>query len=145
MSPDPSFQIKQFFNIRTKYADYAILLDNSIFLTNHHPVFHTMILGNCLKFGRLILNDNFGLFIYSLIQMIFLAFTLSYTIKYLINNNINKKICFIFLLLYAFVPMFPLYAMSGVKDTYYTCFIIWYVLKLDILIKRKKIKFHIRI
>ena len=140
LSPDPSFQIKQFFNIRTKYADYAILLDNSIFLTNHHPVFHTMILGNCLKFGRLILSDNFGLFIYSLIQMIFLAFTLSYTIKYLINNNINKKICFIVLLLYAFVPMFPLYAMSGVKDTYYTCFIIWYVLKLDMLIKNKEDK-----
>lgn len=131
LSPDPSFQIKQFFNIRTKYADYAILLDNNIFLTNHHPVFHTMLLGYSLKIGRLLISDNFGLFIYSLIQLLFLAFTLASTIKYLNENKINKKIMFLVLFIYCFVPMFPLYAMSGVKDTYYTCFIILYVIKLD--------------
>ena len=140
LSPDPSFQIKQFFNVRTKYADYAILLDNNVFLTNHHPVFHTMILGYSLKLGRFLLNDNFGLFIYSLTQLLFLAFTLSLTIKYLNENNVNKKIVFIVLLLYCFIPMFPLYAMSGVKDTYYTCFIILYVMKLDKIIRFKQEK-----
>lgn len=140
LSPDPSFQIKQFFNIRTKYADYAILLDNNVFLTNHHPVFHTMILGYSLKLGRFLLNDNFGLFIYTLTQLLVLAFTLSLTIKYLIENNVNKKIVFIVLLLYCFIPMFPLYAMSGVKDTYYTCFIILYVMKLDKIIRYKQEK-----
>lgn len=140
LSPDPSFQIKQFFNIRTKYADYAILLDNNVFLTNHHPVFHTMILGYSLKLGRFLLNDNFGLFIYSLTQLLVLAFTLSLTIKYLNENNVNKKIVFIVLLLYCFIPMFPLYAMSGVKDTYYTCFIILYVMKLDKIIRSKQEK-----
>ena len=140
LSPDPSFQIKQFFNIRTKYADYAILLDNNIFLTNHHPVFHTMILGYSLKLGRFLLNDNFGLFVYSLTQLLVLAFTLSLTIKYLNENNVNKKIVFIVLLLYCFIPMFPLYAMSGVKDTYYTCFIILYVMKLDKIIRSKQEK-----
>lgn len=140
LSPDPSFQIKQFFNIRTKYADYAILLDNNVFLTNHHPVFHTMILGYSLKLGRFLLNDNFGLFIYTLTQLLVLAFTLSLTIKYLNENNVNKKIVFIVLLLYCFIPMFPLYAMSGVKDTYYTCFIILYVMKLDKIIRSKQEK-----
>lgn len=140
LSPDPSFQIKQFFNVRTKYADYAILLDNNVFLTNHHPVFHTMILGYSLKLGRFLLNDNFGLFIYSLTQLLVLVFTLSLTIKYLIENNVNKKIVFIVLLLYCFIPMFPLYAMSGVKDTYYTCFIILYVMKLDKIIRSKQEK-----
>ena len=140
LSPDPSFQIKQFFNVRTKYADYAILLDNNVFLTNHHPVFHTMILGYSLKLGRFLLNDNFGLFIYTLTQLLVLAFTLSLTIKYLNENNVNKKIVFIVLLLYCFIPMFPLYAMSGVKDTYYTCFIILYVMKLDKIIRSKQEK-----
>lgn len=140
LSPDPSFQIKQFFNVRTKYADYAILLDNNVFLTNHHPVFHTMILGYSLKLGRFLLNDNFGLFIYSLTQLLVLAFTLSLTIKYLNENNVNKKIVFIVLLLYCFIPVFPLYAMSGVKDTYYTCFIILYVMKLDKIIRSKQEK-----
>ena len=139
LSPDPSFQIKQFFNVKTKYAEYAILLDNSVFLTNHHPVVHTLLLGGCIKFGRMILNDNFGLFVYTLIQTIFLISTLSYTIKYLKDNNCNTKVLFILLLIYCIVPMYGFYAVSGVKDTIYTCFIIWYVLYIDKMIRTKKL------
>lgn len=128
LSPDPSYQIKQFFNVRTKYADYAILLSDKVFLTNHHPVVHTLLLGYSLKLGRFILNDNFGLFIYSLIQSVFLASTLAYTIKYLKDNKCSIKTRFIILCIYSLVPMFSLYAMSGVKDTIYTCFVIFYTL-----------------
>ena len=38
-SPDPSFQIKQYFGIPNKYSDYSILLDENVIITNHHPVF----------------------------------------------------------------------------------------------------------
>lgn len=137
LSPDPSYQILQYFNVYNKYAEYVILLDENIFLTNHHPVFHTFILGTCLQIGRLLLNDNFGLFIFSFIQIFLLAITLSYTIKYLKENNINIKICLIILSIYCLVPMFPFYAMSAVKDTLYTILIIWYVLKLDEIIRKK--------
>ncbi|MBE6161037.1 MAG: hypothetical protein E7158_02285 [Firmicutes bacterium] len=137
LSPDPSFQIKQFFNVRTKYADYAILLDKTIFLTNHHPVIHTLLLGYSLKLGKYLISDNFGLFIYSFIQSIFLISTLAYTIKYLKENKINKKILFLLLCIYCLVPMYAMYSMSAVKDTYYTCFIIWYVIFLDKLIRNK--------
>lgn len=142
LSPDPSFQIKQFFNVRTKYADYAILLSDNVFLTNHHPVIHTLLLGTCLQVGRFLINDNFGLFLYSIIQIIMLASTLSYTIKYLIKNNVNEKICFVILLIYSLVPMFPLYAMSGVKDTIYTCFVILYIISIDKLMNKKMDKYY---
>ena len=139
LSPDPSFQIKQFFNVRTKYADYANLLDETVFLTNHHPVVHTLLLGGCLKLGRILINDNFGLFIYSFIQSIFLASTLAYTIKYLKDNKCSNKILLVLLGIYAFVPMYAMYAVSGVKDTIYTCFVMWYVIFLDKIVRTKKI------
>ena len=139
LSPDPSFQIKQFFNVKTKYADYSILLDNTVFLTNHHPVIHTLLLGGCLKLGRMFINDNFGLFIYSFIQSIFLISTLAYTIKYLRDNNCNGKVLLLLLTIYSIVPMYGFYSMSGVKDTIYTCFIIWYVLFIDKIIRTKKL------
>ena len=60
-------------------------------MTNHHPVMQTFLIGWCIDFGRMILNDNFGLFIYSLTQLLVLAFTLSLTIKYLNENNVNKE------------------------------------------------------
>jgi hypothetical protein len=131
LSPDPSYQIKQFFGIRTKYADYAILIDESMQITNHHPVLHTLLIGSCLKIGTLIGNDNLGLFLYSVIQISILACTLSYSIKYMVKNmNIANKVAMIFLIIYSIVPVFPFYAMSAVKDVIFSSFIVLYVILL---------------
>lgn len=128
LSPDPAFQIKQFFNEHTKYIDWVIQVDKNVNMTTHHPVIHTVLLGGCIKLGSLILNDNFGLFIYSLIQIICLASVLSYTIVFSKKHQVPIWFRVILLLIYSLVPMFPLYAMSGVKDTYYTIFMILYIL-----------------
>ena len=145
LSPDPSFQIKQFFNVHTKYADWVIQLDSGVNLTNHHPVIHTLLLGSCIKTGRLIVSDNFGLFIYSFIQIIVLISTLAFTIKYMKKLNIPAKVRMICLSIYALVPMYPLYAMSGVKDTLYTCFMILFVIVLyDIIVFYKDKKLSIK-
>ena len=139
LSPDPSYQIMQFYNERTKYVDYAVQLDPSVNLTNHHPVMHTILLGGCIQLGRKILDDNFGLFVYSFVQIIILASTLSYTIKYLKKRNVPLIIRSIMLLTYSLVPMFPFYAMSAVKDTIYTALIILFVIRiLNILDNKDK-------
>lgn len=138
LSPDPSFQIKQFFGIRTKYADYSVLLDENVVLTNHHPVMHTLLLGGCLKLGRMLVNDNFGLFLYSFIQICVLSCTLAYTIKYMLQNvHVSHRFAFLTLLIYALVPMFPLYAMSGVKDVLFTSFIVLYILLLHCILRKE--------
>lgn len=138
LSPDPSYQIKQFFGIRTKYADYAILLDESMQITNHHPVIHTLLLGGCLKLGTIIGNDNLGLFLYSVIQIAILSCTFAYSIKYMIKNmNISNKVGIIFLIIYALVPIFPFYAMSAVKDVIFSSFIVLYVIMLHRVVKSK--------
>lgn len=130
LSPDPSFQIKQFFNERTKYVDYVVQIDENVNMTNHHPVMHTLLLGNSIKLGRTLGNDNFGLFIYSFIQIMVLASTLAWTIKFLRKNKVPDKLLLILLMIYTFVPHFPLYAMSGVKDTLYTSFVILFIIEL---------------
>ena len=140
LSPDPSFQIKQYFNEHTKYIDWVIQRDPNVNMTTHHPVIHTALLGGCIQLGRMILNDNFGLFLYSLLQTLCLASVFAYTISYTKRVGIPNKCRLILLTIYALVPMFPLYAMSGVKDTYYTAFIILYVLILFDLIHVKQDK-----
>ena len=137
LSPDPSYQIKQFFGIRTKYADYSILIDDNVVITNHHPVTHTVLLGGCLKLGELMGNDNLGLFFYSIIQMTFLVTTLAFSIYYMQKMNLKTKYLFGVLLLYALVPMFPLYAMSGVKDVIFGTLIFLYLIFLHNYIKVK--------
>ena len=138
MSPDPSFQLLQYFNINNKYSDYVVLIDKNVILTNHHPVVHTIILGSLVKLGiKLFSSLNAGLFIYSIIQTIILASTLSYTIKFMKDINVSLKYRKICLLIYSLVPVFPLYAMSPVKDVIFGCLIIVYIISFYKLINLK--------
>ncbi len=136
LSPDPSNQIKQFFHIKTKYIESVVLLDENVWITNHHPVFHTLLLGGCIKLGVSILNFNFGLFLYTLIQTITLVGTLSYTIYYMRKLNTPYFLRLLILVIYAFVPIFPFYAMSTVKDTFFSCFVVLYVIQLFDIIRK---------
>lgn len=142
LSPDPSNQIKQFFNIETKYLDSVIVTNPNVYLTNHHPVFHTMLLGGCTKIGLLFENFNFGLFIYTFLQTLAVIFTLSYTIYFMKKLHTPYKIRFLILLFYMFCPIFPLYAMSTVKDTFFSCFIVLYTIQLFLLLKNKEYQRH---
>lgn len=139
LSPDPNYQILQYFGIPTKYLQYSSELGPT--LTNHHPVFHTIILGVCIDIGRFILNDNFGLFLYTLLQSTTLVLTLSYTIMFLKKYGVNLKSRLVILIIYAFVPMFSFYSISAVKDTFYTCFIILYILSIIDYLKTKEISY----
>ena len=139
LSPDPSYQIKQYFKIPNKYSTYSVMLDPSVTITNHHPVIHTLLLGTCVKIGTLINNVNLGLFIYSIIQILTLTSTLAYTIKFLKNQNINNNYLLLMLLVYSLVPAFPFYSMSAVKDVIFTSLIILYITKLYEFIKTDEI------
>lgn len=137
LSPDPSFQIKQFFGIPNKYSTYVVLLDESQIITNHHPVLHTLLLGSCLKVGHLMHNDNLGLFIYIVIQSLVFISTLAYTVGYLKKIGLNTKYLFIVLLIYALVPVFPMYTITCVKDVFFGCYIILFSSYLHLLLKDK--------
>ena len=88
LMPDSSNQIKQFFGLeisKNSATDSVNLIDENVKITNHHPVLHTVLLGMCMKVGKLIGNDNFGVFLCSLIQILLLSIALSYIVNYMIN------------------------------------------------------------
>ena len=128
LSPDPSFQIKMYFNVHTKYIDWVIQRNPLVNMTNHHPIIHTYLLGGCISLGRKLINDNFGLFLYTLFQTLVYSSVLAYTVKFMKKNDVNIKYIFFVLLIYLVVPMYGFYTVSGVKDTYYTSFMILFVL-----------------
>lgn len=140
LSPDPTNQIKQFFGIPTRYIDGIELIDDNVLLTNDNPILHTLLLGGSLSIGHSFGNDNAGLFIYSFIQIIILFTILIYSIKYMIKINAPNKLIFISILIYALVPIFPLYAMNAVKDVIFSSLILVYVIKLFDIIKFNKTK-----
>lgn len=139
LSPDPSFQIKQYFGIPNKYSTYSIMIDPSVTITNHHPVIHTLLLGSCVKIGTIIGSVNVGLFIYSLIQIAILSCTLAYTIKFLKSIGLSRKYLIATLLVYAFVPSFCFYSVSAVKDVIFSSLIILYIIALYKIVKSDNI------
>ena len=97
-------------------------------------------MGFAIDIGRWILNDNFGLFLYTLLQTAVYSSVLAYSIKFARNNGIGTKWCMLLLAIYIFVPMFPFYTVAAVKDTYYTAFMILYVLFIFDIVKNYREK-----
>lgn len=131
-------QLKQFFGLDNYYTDTVITLSENMLITNHHPVLHTLLLGGFVELGRILLNDNFGLFLYSILQTLVLAGSLAYTISYLKSKQVKNRFLYIMLLIYALVPVFPMYAMTATKDVLYTAFIILLVIELHKLVTQNE-------
>ena len=63
---DSTNQIKQFFGMEIterSSTNSVNLIDENVKITNHHPVLHTVILGSCVKIGKMLGNDNLGIFV----------------------------------------------------------------------------------
>ncbi len=119
---DSRNQLLQYFNLPTRYLKYTVIRDPNVLMTAHNPVLHTLIIGWCFSLGRFLLNDNFGFFIYTLLQTTLLISVLSYSIKLAFKNNVKPLLIILLLLIYMFTPMFPFYAISIGKDTMYFIF-----------------------
>lgn len=137
LSPDPSNQILQYFGKPTHYIDGVKLLDENVVITNHHPVFHTFILGGFAKIGYNLGNINFGLFLFSCFQVFIVISAILYTLIYLKKIKTPFLYHFIILLIFALVPVFPLYALSSVKDTIFGALLIFYLIEFHKLITTK--------
>lgn len=140
LSPDPANQIKQYFNIETHYITGVNLINPNILITNHHPVFHTFILGGFAKIGDLIGSLNFGIFLFSCFQIFILISALSYALVYLKKEGVPFIYRFIILCIFAFTPVFPFYALSPVKDTIFAGLFVFYIIELHKLITNKPYK-----
>lgn len=138
LSSDPANQIKQFYGLETRYIYGIKLIDENVLITNDNPILHTVLLGGSVKAGEILFSShNFGLFIYSIIQITILLLALASTIHYMKKIKTPYYIRIIVLLIYSLIPVFPFYAMDCNKDIIYTCFIILYTIQLFDFVKNK--------
>ena len=134
---DNANQIKEVMGIHNRYLDSVVRINDSITLTNFNPIVHTLLLGNLFKFGNYIGNVNLGLFIYTFIQMLVIVTINAYSIKFLMEEKIKAKYVLIVLMLYILIPYYPFYSITCVKDSYWTAFLMLYLIKLYQFMKYK--------
>ncbi len=132
---DNANQIKEVMGMHTRYLDSIVVMNDNITLTNFNPIIHTLLLGGLFKLGYAIGNVNFGMFLYTLIQVIVVVLTLAYSISFLHKEKVRNRYLLVMLGLYVFVPYFPFYAITAVKDTLFSMAVLVYIIKLYQFIK----------
>ena len=138
MGPDSSNQIKQFFGMtisETSSTNSVNLIDENVKITNHHPVLHTVFLGVCVKIGKFIGNDNLGIFLYTIIQVILMSSALAYIINFMKKLKTNNYIRTVALIIFAVFPIFPVSTLYITKDIAFTSMLLIYICELYKIIK----------
>lgn len=138
-NPDVVDQLGQFFHIDSmcKTQGYVNLPNPEIsFWNNHHPVFHTLILGVFAQIGKGIGNIEIGLFLLVIIQAVLMAMTFSYMVLYMREEGVSKKICLATILFYMIWPLNGITATTLCKDTLFTVLILYNTVRMLKLLKR---------
>lgn len=120
---DAATQIKQFMGI--------------LELTSHHPPFSTLILGSCFYVGHMMGNDNFGFFLYTLLQYFCIITVFSKGVKSC-TKNWNSFWGILTLLFFAFFPVWISYTQAILKDGLYMASVVWFILVLIDVVESKE-------
>lgn len=86
-------------------------------LSNHHPVIHTAIIGFFYQIGlSLTGNMTFGLALYTIAQMLFMAFVAGYVVRTLQKAGAITPVLVITICFYALMPYNGAYVVTMWKD-----------------------------
>lgn len=105
-------------------------------LSNHHPIFHTGIISIFVNLGiNLFGNINYGVAMYTVVQMSLMAISFSYVLYYLYKNNVPFFIRFFALIYYMLYPINALFSITMWKDILFAGIIPIFVIQCDKVIK----------
>lgn len=86
-------------------------------LSNHHSIVHTALIGLFYHIGTTLPGDaHFGLALYTLAQMLFMALVAGYVVKTMQTAYIKTPIIIVSILFYALMPYNGIYAVTIWKD-----------------------------
>ncbi|MBQ3136965.1 MAG: hypothetical protein IJB74_05715 [Clostridia bacterium] len=98
----------------------VVLLDESVILNNHHPLFYTGVMKLTVMLAKAMNNAYEAAFeILCIFQSLTLAVTFAYMIYVMQKNNVSKRYRLGVFLFCALNPLFPIYGMTVVKDTFF--------------------------
>ena len=98
-------------------------------LSSHHPVVFTLLLGLFMK-APIPVGITGKVYLFSLFQASCLALTMAYLLLWLRKRGLGGIGCALAFVYVAFVPVFPVYAMSVQKDTLFSVFAVLLSLRL---------------
>ncbi len=100
--------------------------------SNHYPVMYTLFIRLCLNIGDLFGSLTFGCAVYSLVQMLFLAYSLARMIQWLGRRGLPWQLRMLLTVFFAVTPFFAQVSIAMWKDPVFSAAILlWTLLLMD--------------
>ena len=100
-------------------ADSVVVIGQAVGgnpLSDAHPILYTFLVGACLRLGQMLGSILAGAYLFSLLQMAFLAAVLSYSVHWMHKNGCPALLCLPALACFALSPVFALNGLTMWKD-----------------------------
>ena len=133
---DPVAQIYQIHGsgaFRPEIWEYTI----DGWISNSHPILHTLILGGFFELGDALGSQNLGIFMYSLFQTLVRAVTFGAVCCYLKRLGVPKIFCLLTLAFFALYPAIVSSSMVTFKDHLFSPIYVIYVLQVIEIVRTR--------
>lgn len=99
--------------------------------TNHHPLIHTLFIKLCLMIGQgLFHSTTAGVAVYSVLQILFLAYCFSYALKILSELYVNRYALLLCAAWFVLMPFNIIYSVTMWKDVMFGGLMVLFVIAL---------------
>ena len=127
--------LQAFSELHTTGFDYLPakrILKEGVYINQHHPVVHTLLIHVCLLLGDAVFGSlNPGLFLFGLFQTVILISAYAYTCSVMVRKTGQPTAGVLMTVLYAIVhPMISDYIFLVTKDTIYAALILVFLVQL---------------
>ena len=103
----------------------------------HHPILITKLYTFFYAIGVKFFTPSFGMFLFSLLQMTFMAAVFSYTVKFIEDETHKKWLRNISIIFYALYPYNQLFSITTTKDVIFAGLMLIFIIYLYKMIKEK--------
>ncbi len=119
-NPDTSMQIAWALHYPTDWLRLSPVRGENVYATNHHPYFTTLLFGLFARFGLALGDISYGVAAYNLLQLLATALAMAGGWFYLRHLGLPEKTLRAGLVFTALFPLFPLYAITMLKDSLFS-------------------------
>lgn len=120
-------------------VQFVSLLENGDYpLSDHHPVFDTLVFGVFFCIGDALVGDmRAGLQVLIVLQAVITAVAISWSIvRAVVSWGVPRSLAVVLFLLVALLPMFPLAVCSLSKDTFFSwLYVLFFTMVVDLAVR----------
>ena len=141
LNPDSLFELAQYWQIDNLQSHDVILINQNQLITAHHPVLYTYLIGIFSKF----ININIGLYVYNILQTVFIIYALSNLLVFVNKRLSNNKILSYIYIIICFYPFIPYLFTSLEKDILFIGIFIFFIIEIYKMLFEEKFNLFVLI